>query len=538
MAGLNIIATLGLDAKGFKAGAEQARQSADKMKKHVGKQFKTLGVGMAKMFAFSYLDTQIRETVEYASKVRGLAKQFGMTTDQIQKLDFASKQNGITIEETMDAHKDLAKNTAEALMGVTSKVDAFKVLGISVNEIAGKNIDQIFMRVAKSIRETGPILQPEQVKAIEDLMGGAGFKAINLMRSDLEGVFSQLEEMGALLEEEGINKMAELNSRMDAFNTRNRSMWADMLGVMGGAFMTFVDAISSGVDKIAERFVSLGGGLKNMGFADGKLFNWSFGGLAEGLAGFIGGDTGKAAFAGAKELFAEGKTAEGVATAVAGTGIGLVEGTFLAGDVRRDMARKKQEEDALLALDQKGKDQEAKDQAAAQNAKLLLGIAQEKEKLDKAAADRQFKALSASEKQVVLEAKIAAKRRELSQMAFFGKGAIKAIKESTDHTDEEKQQKILEMEQADLQVAKKRDEITQLLSEKEGYSEKANKETKGEAVAMAGEAKFDSLARIGGTVGGRNPVLDTAKKQLSETAAVKEACAQTARAVQVLAGVK
>ena len=92
---LKIMAKLGLDGKGFKAGAEQAKQAAGKMKRHIVGEFKATGAQFAGMFASSYIQEQIRETADYAAQVRDLANTYGMSTEHIQKLGFASTQSGI-----------------------------------------------------------------------------------------------------------------------------------------------------------------------------------------------------------------------------------------------------------------------------------------------------------------------------------------------------------------------------------------------------------------------------------------------------------
>ena len=55
---------------------------------------------------------------------------------------------------------------------------------------------------------------------------------------------------------------------------------------------------------------------------------------------------------------------------------------------------------------------------------------------------------------------------------------------------------------------------------------------------LAGEAKFGSMARIGGALGGRNPVLDMAKQQLAVQKENLVKVAETATAVGVIAGTK
>jgi hypothetical protein len=497
------------------------------MRARVGSQFKAMGAAFAGMFAVSYISNQMKETADYAAKVRDLGNTFGMTTDQIQKLDYAATQSGITIEEVMDAHKDLGKNTAEALMGVESKIWAFKALGISVDEIKGKNIDEVFMRVAKSINEAGPVLEPDQVKAIEDLMGGAGFKSINMMRGDLKEVFTQLEEMGALIDEEAIQKMGALSDKFAAFETKNKSLWAGMLSTMGSGFMWFIDAVSSAVDELAERFVDLA----NTGKA---LMNLDFKEAAASMAGVIGGDTGKSAANAGRQTGG----LKGAIFGAAGAVFGGIEGTILGGDIRRRMGEKKEQEDALIAAGKKKEAADAEGQQLMQAAQARKLIADDIAKLDEAEAQRRYEAMSAAQQQIIIEGKIAEQRKKLAKLPFWSKESMASITESEAHTDKEKQERLTEMETQNLEHKKASSEMADLQEQKTKTAEEVQKEKAGAAPAMVGENKFSSLARIGGALGGRNPVLDTAKRQLKETEEIKKASEETAQAVQLIAGTK
>ena len=508
---LNITARLGLDAKGFKAGAEQARQTAGKMKKHIGGEFKSVAAGMAGMFAAAYVGSQIRETVEYAAKVRDLANVFGMSTDQVQKLDYAATQSGISLEEVMDAHKDLGKSMSEALAGVEGKIWAFKALGISVDEIKGKNIDQVFMRVAKAISESGPILEPDQVKAIEDMMGGAGFKALNMMRGDLEAVFQNLENIGGIIDEQAIQKLGEMSDKMEEFKTQNRGVWADMVGFMSQTWMSFVNYLTASIDEIAEMLVNTVDAMKKMGAG----FNVWRSGITN------------------KDQRAMGKKMMADANAMLQQKSGVDIGERIVKRVEEKESKFAKRMEAKKAQDELNR----KIQAAGELEKGRAKVADELAKLADEDEKRRFDALSTAQQLLHLEMKLAGERAKMAKLpalhteedmkaATVGLDGIKAAEKlasmEAENLARKKQEAVVEGELAG--VAKKREE--------------SKKEQPASKYGLAGEAKFGALARIGGKLGGRNPVLDTAKKQLKVAEEIAIASLETAAAVGEIAGTK
>ena len=93
------------------------------------------------------------------------------------------------------------------------------------------------------------------------------------------------------------------------------------------------------------------------------------------------------------------------------------------------------------------------------------------------------------------------------------------------------------MEQSNLE----RGEQQQALVEAgEEYKKKQAEIAKGQKpaaqVAMAGQAPFGAMARIGGQMGLKHPVLDTQKKQLLGIEEIKKHSELTANAVRILAG--
>jgi hypothetical protein len=543
--GLDIKARLGLDGKGFAAGAERAKQTANKMKANIVGAFKGVAVGLAAMFAGSALKEQLTFVSDYAAKVRDLANTFGISTEAVQKFDYAATQAGIELQTVMDGMKDLGKNTSEALMGVEGKIWAFKQLGISVAEIKGKNIDQIFMRVAKAIQESGPILEPNQVKAIEDLMGGAGFQSINMMRGDLEEVFKQLEKMGGIIDEKAINKLGALSDKFAAFKTMNKSTFADLFSFIGDKFMFMINVMSSKFEIFTERMKAAAKMAKALGAGD-----WSAAG--QHSLDFMGME--KATMSAVEAKAAKGKT--GGWRAAGGILGGMMGGLWNMGGMNPlawgEAVNRATVKGAALDAHAAGAE---KAPAGEQNLEAIKGnmlerkrIAEEVAAIEERAEKRRYDSLTTAQKLVELELKRAEARKKLQSLGtFLNENELKTQASILAHLRETKatggkeleaEMKMLEgeetakLEAKNLEIMKAREAILGMNKEGQALRE-------GQIIpekTMVGENKFGSLARIGGQIGAKNPVLDTAKKQLKLTEEIKKNSAATAGALGVIAG--
>ena len=184
-------------------------------------------------------------------------------------------------------------------------------------------------------------------------------------------------------------------------------------------------------------------------------------------------------------------------------------------------------------------------QALDEEMKAAAGIEQERlknqeamEKLEEKAEKRRFDALTTEQQLLHLQKELVAERAKLAKMPFYSEADIeKAVK---DLEGVEAVQMRTDMEAANLEYKEQEQAVAESYDATAKSKAAADKEAekKDKPVDLVGEAQFDSLARIGGTIGGRNPVLDTAKKQLNETEQMRISMEQNTKCLTVLSGVK
>tara|TARA_Y100001938_G_scaffold150569_1_gene242131 strand:- start:1062 stop:2729 length:1668 start_codon:yes stop_codon:yes gene_type:complete len=553
---LSITARLGLDGSGFRAGVQKAKGAVSGLKKYVSKEMITAGAAMAGAFAVAQIGVQVAKTIEWGARIRDLALQFGVTTGFVQKMDYAFKQTGTDAEVAFKAIRKMALNASIAMNPLTSamtaqvKLDAFGKLGISAQQLKGMGTEKLFMLIAKNLKDAN-YASADLHDALNVVFGKAGSQLLVTFGNDLEKMSARMEELG-LVDDAAIQRLGMLGDKLEEFKTQNRGVWADIVDAATGLWMKLVNLLTSTIDTLSARLVKLGSGLTDLASAAMNTFK----GVASGdvsrivsatkdlksakdnLIGAVAGEEGVKAFdSSIKSLFQGdiGGAYKGLTGAVARA---LTPFDELMEVGERSATKEAQTEQRLQGRQgQQELDEEVK--ASAEIEKERLKNQEAMEALEEKAEQRRFNALSTEQQLLHLQKELVAERAKLAEMPFYSE---EQIKEATkDLEGLEATQTRAAMEAANLEYKEQEAAVTDsydaTAKAKEAVDSEAEK-AKAKPVDLVGEAQFSQLARIGGKVGGRNPVLDMAKKQLNETEQMRISLETSTKCLTTLSGVK
>src|SRR6266576_6028768 len=120
----SLLASLGLNVSPFKAGIMGAVSDA----KHAGKEIKeafgeAIGEKLGELGSAAFVEESIRRTVEFGEKVFDLASRLGISTDAVQRWDFALKMNGSSIDKAAGFFEKLAIARQKAEAGVETSIN-------------------------------------------------------------------------------------------------------------------------------------------------------------------------------------------------------------------------------------------------------------------------------------------------------------------------------------------------------------------------------------------------------------------------------
>lgn len=149
---LSLLARLGFDGSGFDAGMANAKRNAARWGDSVAS---TIRKQLASAFGYYAIVRATQRTFEWASRLSDLSHATGLSTDALQRFEYAAKQNGASLEEVQQVVFRLARSQQEALLGNKKYQESFERFGITLEDLKKLKAEDIFLRIARSFKERG-----------------------------------------------------------------------------------------------------------------------------------------------------------------------------------------------------------------------------------------------------------------------------------------------------------------------------------------------------------------------------------------------
>ena len=231
--------------------------SVAKMKQSLGTGLSAVGVGLGLGAAISFL----RGLASEMDNLDKRAKQLGVTGEELQRLEFVSRQNKADVDIVSQAmlqldrilgDLDKNKNAATALERLNIEADKFRELGVS----------ERLYRLADAFSEASD--KGAAFASLYELMGRQGRELIPLLSAGGDALRDQAGSITPVSDED-LAKIADMNDKFDELSTTWRNRWVGGLVEVGEAF----EKTKAGLGILAR-------------FMGGQLAN-PFGGEAAGL---------------------------------------------------------------------------------------------------------------------------------------------------------------------------------------------------------------------------------------------------------------
>ena len=253
MANFSLLAKFGVDTKSLENGLKKAETHVSGFRRSmskVGAVIRSFGPAIA---GISFV-SMARAAIDLGSKISDMAVQLNIGATELQVLEFAARKAGVEVSVMERALRNIQLRTQEAINGNKSYGNAFKRLGIDINEfnklptekkleavaIAQKNAtDQAaaFNDVAIILgQRAGPAMQ----EILQDLAGSKGY-------GGLEAAAKRANEV---MGDEAIAKMDKAADTIESFKRKITVLSAE--GISG--FTDGLKIIGRGIDHINGKF--------------------------------------------------------------------------------------------------------------------------------------------------------------------------------------------------------------------------------------------------------------------------------------------
>jgi phage-related protein len=269
MALLSLVAKLGLDKTGFEQGLSKAGKQASQF----GSSLKTTlagAFGATAMIAFA------KGIADTTGRIKDLSEQFGVTTDDVQNIDYAMKQSGMSFEDFGAAMNKLGPARREAALGNEELAATFAKFGVSAEDLQNPLLSNkdILMKVAEAMRGTNvtaadqaaimDLLGPKAAKLANVLAGLDGFQAPSLFSEDDIAMIDQMsKEFELFYRDLQISGVETGKFLMDTFNDvytfittlfgELASKWKDIFTFKVDVVTAVSDAVNKAMDEAGQQ---------------------------------------------------------------------------------------------------------------------------------------------------------------------------------------------------------------------------------------------------------------------------------------------
>lgn len=211
----SLVVSLEANTAQFTAGMDKAAYQTDKAMKQMQREAQAVGAAMGAMAVVGAgaLAVLVKGAIDAADSLRDQSQQTAIAIETLNGLGFAASQAGGNLQSMVAAAGKLNKSIAEAAGGNDKVGEAFKVLGINVEDASGKlkKADVVMAEVADQFAsfEDGP----EKVALALRLFGKAGADMIPVLN---EGGTAMRENIAYAQRYSGMT--TELANASDNFN--------------------------------------------------------------------------------------------------------------------------------------------------------------------------------------------------------------------------------------------------------------------------------------------------------------------------------
>lgn len=210
------------------------------------------------------LDEMTLESGQQAEDLLTLSSVSGVSTDALQKFQYAADFVGVSSDTLADSLKDLTKNMSDAANGNEEYAGKFDALGVSITDTDGNLRDSydVFLDVIDALGEMGN--KTERDAAAMGLINESAQQLNPLIEAGTDALRAygdEAERMGAVLSED------DLEALKDVDDAQNR-LKATQEAVTDQISLQYAPHMKKALEKSAELVEDLGGALVNSGVVD------------------------------------------------------------------------------------------------------------------------------------------------------------------------------------------------------------------------------------------------------------------------------
>lgn len=258
-------------AKSLDKGAESSKRMGDNLKANLLSEaiiggVKALGDGLKK------LGGAILDAANAADELNTLAVKTGISTEELQKLQYAAGTVDVSVETVAGSIGKLTKTMSSAASGSGAAADAFAKLGVAVTNDDGtfRDRNEVFQEAIVALGQITD--ETERDATAMEIFGKSATELNPLIMGGAEALAelgAHAEETGLILSGDALDSLANLSDRFDVLKNTASLAGQQFLAQFAGPLTDAIDTVIGYVERLVGAFQS--GGFAELGKEAGKV---------------------------------------------------------------------------------------------------------------------------------------------------------------------------------------------------------------------------------------------------------------------------
>lgn len=209
---LEALFTINTNAVQFKKATSQLDGLASKAE--------TVMKTIAGYWAVQALQNFVTNTAKAMAEVGKTAEYLGITAEALQELHYAAEKSGVSVDALNDAIKEIQVRATDAKSGQGEAAEAFKMLGLSSTDAAGRIREPLELLDAVADRLKALPSHSERIWIADAIFGDEGSTVIKMLKDGSLGLRKMRQEaraLGITLGSDSIAKASRFNQALSKF---------------------------------------------------------------------------------------------------------------------------------------------------------------------------------------------------------------------------------------------------------------------------------------------------------------------------------
>lgn len=224
----------------FDKGLQRMRTGVNDFRKDINSQF-------GRMLTFGAVAAGVRNILNEAERASDVAAKFGVLPSEIQKLENVASVTGGSMSALNGTMNAMWRRAQEAADGNETYRKSFDRLGISVDELRGKNAVEIFNMISNGVKDT---TDKSVAFAAAFNVGGEQARELFTMLGMGADEIDRLGESMGYMSDRTTQQLAKVNTDFRAGMKFIKSIGGEVLGFLVNLYQSFMATIASMIPTI------------------------------------------------------------------------------------------------------------------------------------------------------------------------------------------------------------------------------------------------------------------------------------------------